>query len=160
MLRADENGDASKLLLDDKTLKSAPTLTRSPEETYYKYRGEEILKSSGLSYTIIRVAGFNELPTSEASTIDLLSGRRIEELMKNEHMNSHDGHRSDGDDLTAGLVTAVSRSEVAQVCVAALMDPSALNKSMYMSKKKSGRGIQAEDEDISMKFESIPTDGQ
>jgi uncharacterized protein YbjT (DUF2867 family) len=106
-------------------------MERSPEETYFKYKGEEILKQSGLSYTIIRVAGFNELPTSEASTIDLV------------HSNAN--------------LVPVSRAEVAQVCVSALMDPAALNKSVYMTKKKA-RGNAWEEEDISKKFEELPSD--
>jgi len=118
-------------LLDEKTLHTMSQMERSPEETYFKYRGEEILKKSGLSYTIIRVAGFNELPTAEASTIDLVP-------------------------TNANLVP-VSRAEVAQVCVSALMDPSALNKSVYMTKKKVVGNVWDE-EDISIKFESIPSD--
>jgi uncharacterized protein YbjT (DUF2867 family) len=128
----EEDADAwTTTLFDEKTLQAISQMDRSPEETYFKYRGEEILKNSGLSYTIIRVAGFNELPTSEASTIDLVRSN-------------------------TNLVP-VSRSEVAQVCVSALMDPSALNKSVYMTKKKSvGRAW--DEEDISAKFEAIPSD--
>lgn len=77
---------------------------RTKEETYFKYRGEEILTKSGLSYTIIRVAGYNELPSSEASTIDLVQTN------------------------TEADIVPVSRADVAQVCVSALLDPSALNK--------------------------------
>jgi len=44
---------------------------RSGEELYYKYRGEEILKNSGLQYSIIRVPSLNELPSGEFSTIQL-----------------------------------------------------------------------------------------
>ena len=170
-----ENGDSSTLLLDDETLKAATTLTRSPEETYYKYRGEEILKSSGLSYTIIRIAGFNELPTSEASTIDLLSGHRLEKTVTNDGNGGNDGtflggEHGDAQTDSGSVLIPVSRAEVAQVCVSALMDPYALNKSLYMSKKTSRRGSDSfdldtrvvstiDDEDISKKFEAIPTDG-
>jgi hypothetical protein len=48
----------------------------------------------------------------------------------------------------------VSRDEAAQVCVGALLDPNALNKSVYMSKKKSSNL----EEDISAKFLSLPSD--
>ena len=41
----EEDGDT---LLDEKTLKESITLERSSEETYFKFRGEEILKNSGL----------------------------------------------------------------------------------------------------------------
>jgi len=120
-------------LFDEKVLQQNSQLERSPEETYFKYRGEEILIKSGLSYTIIRVAGFNELSTSEASTIDLVNSN-IE--------NS---------------IVPVSRAEVAQVCVSALLDPSALNKSVYMTKKKVVGNV-LDEEDISAKFEAIPYD--
>jgi hypothetical protein len=119
-------------LFDEKTLQTMSQMERSPEETYFKYRGEDVLKKSGISYTIIRVSGFNELPTSEASTIDLVT--------------------------TNTNIVPVSRAEVAQVCVSALMDPCALNKSVYMTKKKSVRGNVWEEEDISAKFEVIPND--
>lgn len=60
-------------LLDENELKSVKTLERSAEETYYKFRGEEVLRGSGLSYTIVRVAGFNEYRSGETSTIGLSS---------------------------------------------------------------------------------------
>jgi hypothetical protein len=40
-------GDSIQLL-DQNTLQTVSELARSPEETYYKYRGEEILRKSGL----------------------------------------------------------------------------------------------------------------
>lgn len=73
-----ESGDVVQIL-DGKTLESITTLERSPEETYFKFRGEEVLKSSGLSYTIVRVAGYNESPSGEASTIDLTSVSGLED---------------------------------------------------------------------------------
>ncbi len=44
---------------------------RSEQELYYKYCGEEILKNSGLSYSIIRIPGLNELASGEFSTLRL-----------------------------------------------------------------------------------------
>merc|ERR1712238_636937 len=76
-----------------------PEQHRSPEETYFKHRGEEILIKSGLSYTIIRVAGFNDLSTSEASTIEFVNGT------------------SDSDSGDTAAIVPVSRAAVAQVCV-------------------------------------------
>ena len=52
-------------------------------------------------------------------------------------------------------MSPVSRAEAAQVCVGALLDPNALNKSVYMSKKRS-RTI--DDEDISKKFAAVSND--
>ena len=48
----------------------------------------------------------------------------------------------------------ISRDEAAQVCVSALLDPNALNKSVYVCKKKS-RSLE---EDMSRKFAAIPSD--
>jgi hypothetical protein len=134
-------------LLDEAELQTLIKLERSPEETYYKYRGEEILKKSGLSYTIIRVPGFNELATSEASTIELRA--------------SGDGGTGDGNRHDVGGLVPVSRAEVAQVCVSALLDPAALNKSVYMTKRVGRSGSARpvwDDEDISAKFDAIPSD--
>ena len=117
-------------LLDDKKLKTAADRDRTEEEVYYKFRGEEILKNSGLSYTVIRVMNYNESPSGEASTIDL---------------------KASNDD-----VTAVSRAEVAQIAVSALMDPNALNKSFYISKRAGKATVR--DEDISAKFSALPAD--
>ncbi|GKY94897.1 hypothetical protein MPSEU_000454600 [Mayamaea pseudoterrestris] len=125
---ADENEGVR--LLDDATMKTvaSDTKVRSEEETYYKFRGEEMIKSSGLSYSIIRVSGYNESPSGDLSTIDLSA-------------NNED-------------VTAVSRTDVAQVCVSALLDPNALNKSFYMRKKKGS----SMDENIAGKFAALPKD--
>lgn len=51
-------------------------------------------------------------------------------------------------------MTPVSRAEAAQVCVSALLDPHALNKSVYIGKQKGT----ARDEDISAKFAALPSD--
>jgi NAD(P)H-binding/Complex I intermediate-associated protein 30 (CIA30) len=106
-------------LLDESKLALAASAKGGPsqEETYFKYRGEEILKNSGLSYAIIRIAGYNEIPSGEASTVELQS-------------------TNEGFTLSNMEECAVSRAEVAQVCVKALMDPNALNKSFYMGKTK------------------------
>lgn len=53
---------------------------RSGEELYYKYRGEEILKNSGLQYSIIRVPSLNELPSGEFSTIQLKQVSKAQHL--------------------------------------------------------------------------------
>ena len=44
---------------------------RSEQELYYKYCGEEMLKHSGLSYSIIRLPELNELAGGEFSTLKL-----------------------------------------------------------------------------------------
>jgi len=85
---------------------------RSGEELYYKYRGEEVLKNSGLQYSICRIPSLNELPSGEFSTLQL---------------------KQSNDNLAP-----VSRAEVAAVCVSALLDPNAVNTCFYLSKGKSG----------------------
>ena len=146
-------------LLDESELQELVKLERSPEETYYKYRGEEILKKSGLSYTIIRVPGFNELATSEASTIDLRASNEVGD--RDSHSEDEDDDNGDGKGRNSDIgLVPVSRAEVAQVCVSALLDPSALNKSVYITKKKNqiGRRPVWDEEDISAKFAAIPSD--
>ena len=125
----DNSSDDFVQILDEKMLQSVVTMERSPEEIYFRFRGEEVLKSSGLSYTIVRVAGYNESPSGEASSID---------LMKTNH-----------------ILSPVSRADAAQVCVSALLDPEALNKSVYIGKRI---GTTARDEDISAKFAALPSD--
>jgi hypothetical protein len=50
LLTKDNQEEDVDMLLDESTLKESITLERSQEETYYKFRGEEILKKSGLRY--------------------------------------------------------------------------------------------------------------
>lgn len=47
-LLANDGNDDGDMLLDEQTLKKSISLERSSEETYYKFRGEDILKKSGL----------------------------------------------------------------------------------------------------------------
>mmetsp|Transcript_7335 Transcript_7335/g.10877 ORF Transcript_7335/g.10877 Transcript_7335/m.10877 type:complete len:433 (+) Transcript_7335:201-1499(+) len=113
---ADNNdGEAYQILDEEKARKiKEDKMDRSEEETYYKYRGEEVLRHSGLSYTIVRVAGYNESPTMESSKIRL--------------------QKSDNN------VVAVSRADVAQVCTDALLDPSLCNKCFYLTKAAAAQG--------------------
>lgn len=120
-------------ILNDKKLQqiSSDKTARSPEETYYKYLGEEVLKNSGLSYAIVRVSGYNESPSSEASEISIKS--------------------------TDESAQSISRREAAEVCVSALLDPCALNKSFYVSKQK-GQSSASIDESLTDKFRSLQAD--
>ncbi|CAB9524265.1 expressed unknown protein [Seminavis robusta] len=93
---------------------------------------QRIVQTFDLScYAIVRVSGFNESPSSEASTIEL---------------------KSSNDDIND-----VSRAEVAQVIVGSLLDPNALNKSFYVSKRVKGSSKNI-DETMSAKFLSLATD--
>jgi hypothetical protein len=129
-----DDDEDSYRLLDQEALTSVTDnpIGRSTEETYFKYRGEEILKASGLSYTIVRVSGFNELQSGESSTIDLTQ-------------SNHE-------------IVPVSRAEVAQVCASALLDPNALNKSLYVSKAKRKSKDLSREEDMSSKFSELQAD--
>ena len=91
------------------------------------------------SYSIVRISGFNEEKSGEASTIELSSDQ------------TSSGSTED-DNLF--MPSAVSRDEVAQVCVSALLDPNALNKSFYMSKQSGA----AEEDNISSKFADLDVD--
>jgi len=52
-------------------------------------------------------------------------------------------------------LTAVSRAEVAAVCVSALLDPRARNVCFYLSKAKPGARVMSIDEKISNQFEAL-----
>jgi len=81
----------------------------SSSEAYYKYRGEMMLRNSGLNYAIVRSTGHDvPVQTDSGSSIVLSSSNE--------------------------KVLETSPSEVAQVCVDALMNPHALNKSFYVTR--------------------------
>ena len=96
---------------------------RSAEETYFKYKGEEMIKQSGLSYTIIRVAGYNTDISTDSSVV------RLQKMNKD--------------------ITPVSRADLAQVIASALLEPNASNLILYMTKAKQ-RGVK--DGDLWEKF--------
>jgi len=104
----------STTLFDEEEAKRVITnkYDRSGEELYYKYCGEEMLKNSGLSYSIIRLPELNELNSGEFSTLQL---------------------KQSNDNLTT-----ISRAEVAAVCESALLDPNARNVCFYLTKAKPG----------------------
>jgi uncharacterized protein YbjT (DUF2867 family) len=100
---------------------------RQPEATFYKFVGEEIVKRSGLAYSIIRVHGLTD-GAADASAISLL-----------EHPPSFEA--------------PVSRADVAQICVQALLDPAALNKSFYVTPSN-----RPTTDNISRKLSLLPVD--
>eukprot|EP00581_Thalassiosira_minuscula_P012564 CAMPEP_0183730440 /NCGR_PEP_ID=MMETSP0737-20130205/32827_1 /TAXON_ID=385413 /ORGANISM="Thalassiosira miniscula, Strain CCMP1093" /LENGTH=688 /DNA_ID=CAMNT_0025962941 /DNA_START=312 /DNA_END=2378 /DNA_ORIENTATION=- len=112
-------------IIDDKeaTKVMEDKMDRSAEETYFKYMGEEMIKQSGLSYTIIRVAGYNADLGTDSSAV------RLQKMNKN--------------------ITAVSRVDLAQVIASALLTPNACNLILYMTKAQQ-RGVL--DGDIWQKF--------
>ncbi|CAN0144422.1 unnamed protein product [Ascophyllum nodosum] len=71
---------------------------------YYNARGEELLRQSGLTYTIIRIEGFNNLP----------GGVQALEIKQ--------------DPEGVGLV---SRADAAEITVQCLLDPRACNLALY-----------------------------
>jgi uncharacterized protein YbjT (DUF2867 family) len=77
--------------------------------------GEEMIKQSGLSYTIIRVAGYNERqPGTDSSTV------RLQKMNKD--------------------IVPVSRADLAQVVASAILEPNAANLVLYMTKSQT-RGV-------------------
>jgi len=146
------DGDAVRIM-DDAQLQSAieDTQGRSEEETYFKWRGEEILKKSGLSYAILRVWGYNEDPSGDATSLTL-----------RQSFEEEDEEEGGGEEALEGeeeVVREVSRADVAQVCASALLEPNALNKSFYLSKSKARSSAMVDaEEELSNKFSRVPVD--
>jgi uncharacterized protein YbjT (DUF2867 family) len=101
---------------------------RQPEATFYKFVGEEIVKKSGLAYSIVRVHGLTDGAAADASAISLLATPPLSEA-------------------------PVSRADVAQICVQALLDPAALNKSFYVTPSN-----RPTTDDLSRKLSLLPLD--
>ena len=118
----------STVLIDD----NAPIIhdaVNTEEEVYYKYVGEETLKKSGLAYSVVRVKEYQN--TSQDSTLT-----EIALVSDNES------------------ATKVTQDQVAQICVSALLDPGALNKSFYAKSTKAN----PDGSNLSSQFESLPKD--
>ena len=127
-----------------------------PEETYYKYRGEELLKKSGLSYAIVRIGELCDSPASLDDMNDIiLSPSIISSLSSSTSVDEATGNDKQSNSKSNALV-AISRADIAQICVQALLDPNALNKSFYVyhtaDTPSTGK------EDMSTKLASLPTD--
>eukprot|EP00879_Flechtneria_rotunda_P001209 GHRR01001356.1.p1 GENE.GHRR01001356.1~~GHRR01001356.1.p1 ORF type:complete len:241 (+),score=74.34 GHRR01001356.1:206-928(+) len=84
----------------------------------HKYQGEEKLKASGISYTIVRPGGLTNKPAGQVT------------LNADVNMTKEGGH--------AG---SISRGDVAAVCVEALTNPAAANKTLSIY---SGKALEAE----------------
>ena len=67
----------SSLTSHSGTIKMNDRQDRTAEETYFKYMGEEMIKQSGLSYTIIRVAGYNTDLGTDSSVVRLQKVRIV-----------------------------------------------------------------------------------
>ncbi|KAL9189682.1 hypothetical protein ACHAXT_009357 [Thalassiosira profunda] len=106
-------------------------LDRSSEETYYKYMGEEMIRQSGLSYTIIRVVGYNADRSTDSSAV------RLQKMNKD--------------------ITSVSRADLAQVISSALLEPNACNLVLYMTKAQSGER-KVLDGDLWQKFKRLQSE--
>ncbi len=65
--------DGATTLFDEAEVKRVITnrKDRSAQELYYKYVGEELLRNSGLTYSIVRIPELNELASGEFSTLRL-----------------------------------------------------------------------------------------
>lgn len=65
--------DGATTLFDESEAKRVITNRndRSTQELYYKYVGEELLRNSGLTYSILRIPELNELASGEFSTLRL-----------------------------------------------------------------------------------------
>jgi len=111
----ESSNDVISIINDKEAQKVKDKKDRSAEETYFKYMGEEMIKQSGLSYTIIRVAGYNEKqPGTDSSTV------RLQKMNKD--------------------IVPVSRADLAQVVASAILEPNACNLVLYMTKSQT-RGV-------------------
>ncbi|KAK1742220.1 hypothetical protein QTG54_006785 [Skeletonema marinoi] len=111
----ESSNDVISIIDDKEAQKVKDKKDRSAEETYFKYMGEEMIKQSGLSYTIIRVAGYNEKqPGTDSSTV------RLQKMNKD--------------------IVPVSRADLAQVVASAILEPNACNLVLYMTKSQT-RGV-------------------
>jgi len=111
----ESDDDVIRIIDEKEAQKIRDKKDRSAEETYFKYMGEEMIKQSGLSYTIIRVAGYNERqPGTDSSTV------RLQKMNKD--------------------IVPVSRADLAQVVASAILEPNACNLVLYMTKSQT-RGV-------------------
>ena len=95
---------------------------------YWKARGELAVKSSGLHYTIIRVDSYSEAP----------GGSRAIDMRQS--------------DVGVG---AISRADVAELCVSTLLDPRARNVVAYASQSKYAPSALSPDQSLSRVFERL-----
>ncbi|KAL7440216.1 hypothetical protein ACHAXM_007021 [Skeletonema potamos] len=111
----ESDDDVIRIIDENEAQRLRDKKDRSAEETYFKYMGEEMIKQSGLSYTIIRVAGYNERqPGTDSSTV------RLQKMNKN--------------------IVPVSRADLALVVASAILEPNACNLVLYMTKSQT-RGV-------------------
>ncbi|KAL7558764.1 hypothetical protein ACA910_010073 [Epithemia clementina (nom. ined.)] len=150
------------------TTTTSPLALRSTlnaeREAYFKYLGEDILKKSGLAYAVVRVPDFLTDAQAEARAsmrgIDLSSEYHAPTTTKtaaaqnglggNQNNNKKDDDDDDDDKnnnnqekpaiMAVQETQAVTHDQVAQVCVSALLDPNALNKSFYIRPKTTTKG--------------------
>ena len=129
---SDIMADAGAVLLDDRTTTATLQRTINTEkEAYFKYLGEDTLKKSGLAYAVVRVPTFpSEKDTETASSL-----REIELAADNHLDNGNSKSNKNGEMLSGDTSSVVTHDQVAQVCVSALLDPNALNKSFYIRQK-------------------------
>jgi len=140
-------GSDGAVLLDDRTTATALRNTiNTEEEIYYKYLGEETLKKSGLAYAVVRVKEYQEQEKDSALT----------EIQLAADVAANDESITAGPEVDEnGSSLVVTQDQVAQVCVSALLDPGALNKSFYLRSKQSSPN---DDNNLSEQFQSLPKD--
>eukprot|EP00611_Tribonema_gayanum_P023340 TRINITY_DN488_c3_g1_i2.p1 TRINITY_DN488_c3_g1~~TRINITY_DN488_c3_g1_i2.p1 ORF type:complete len:550 (-),score=184.32 TRINITY_DN488_c3_g1_i2:320-1969(-) len=92
------------------------------KKAYWSAMGENALRKSGLTYTIVRVAGFNNAP----------GGIQAIKMQQDQ----------DG-------VGLISRADAAEICVSCLLDPRACNLAFYASQSKYAPTAISPDKDMS-----------
>lgn len=110
----------NKLVSIEETKRDIPIIQLNPKGILnWKYRGEEAVRTSGLRYTIIQAAG---LATPNATDVLLNQKRRME--------------FAQGNVLTGRIL----REEVAEVVLAALNSPYAVDKTFEVRRDESNSG--------------------
>eukprot|EP00638_Chattonella_subsalsa_P000646 CAMPEP_0117754408 /NCGR_PEP_ID=MMETSP0947-20121206/12813_1 /TAXON_ID=44440 /ORGANISM="Chattonella subsalsa, Strain CCMP2191" /LENGTH=534 /DNA_ID=CAMNT_0005573495 /DNA_START=78 /DNA_END=1682 /DNA_ORIENTATION=- len=91
-------------------------------EAYWKAMGESVCRNSGLTYTIIRVSGYNNAP----GNYNPITVKQDQEGLE-----------------------PVSRADVAEIVVQSLLDPRACNLAFYVTNSKFAPSAQTPDEEFS-----------
>mmetsp|Transcript_43689 Transcript_43689/g.76987 ORF Transcript_43689/g.76987 Transcript_43689/m.76987 type:complete len:526 (-) Transcript_43689:30-1607(-) len=98
--------------------------------TYWKAKGEQVCRNSGLTYTIVRVPGYNNAPGNYNPVSCIQDQEGLE---------------------------PVSRADVAEVAVQSLLDPRACNLAFYVTNSKFAPSAQTPDEEFSDMLAQLQT---
>lgn len=114
-----EQSQNSEKSLNEVELNLGLDLRRFSDETYFKFLGEQFLRNSGLSYTILRISGFNDSPVGNLSNLSLVqTASPLEQKRSSSYSSS----------------SPVSRVDVAEIVARCLLDPNTCNTTFQIFK--------------------------